>query len=148
MEEQIRSYCKGINCPFYTYRCIAYQEPSVDCPLIKKLVTSDKQYAALVPTWLQKFEKETGYMDKTEILLSPEEIIKLDDKLSEDEYWLGEQDATKSLVYEQGIFAKAQAKKFVEYLDTLEFYNDWGGESGKALRDSIKQAILEEVKDE
>ncbi|KKM93620.1 hypothetical protein LCGC14_1206510 [marine sediment metagenome] len=25
--------CKGVNCPQYTYRCIAYQEPSADCPL-------------------------------------------------------------------------------------------------------------------
>ena len=31
--------CPGINCPKYTYRCIAYGEPSVDCPLpgLKKL---------------------------------------------------------------------------------------------------------------
>jgi len=42
--------------------------------------------------------------------------------------------------------AKAQLKKVVEYLDTLEFYDDWGGKSGKMLRDSIKQALLEEVK--
>ena len=25
--------CKGVNCPQYTSRCIAYGEPSEDCPL-------------------------------------------------------------------------------------------------------------------
>ena len=43
------------------------------------------------------------------------------------------------------LVAKAQLKKVVEYLDTLGFYDDWGGESGKAIRDSIKQTILKEL---
>ena len=43
------------------------------------------------------------------------------------------------------IVAKAQLKKVVEWLDTFEFYDDFGGESGSMFRDTIKQALLKEV---
>ena len=67
--------------------------------------------------------------------------------LTEEEIWdlIGESKTTYS--EDLCIIANAQLKKVVDYLDTLEFYDDWGGESGKMLRDSIKQALLEEVKE-
>jgi len=44
--------------------------------------------------------------------------------------------------------AKAQLKKVAEYLDTFDFYKDWGGASGRMFRDEVRQALLEEVKDD
>lgn len=41
--------------------------------------------------------------------------------------------------------AKAQLKNMAEWLDTLTFYEDWGGESAEDLRDYIKQTLLKEA---
>jgi len=37
-------------------------------------------------------------------------------------------------------------KKIVEWLDTLEFYNDWGGESGKNTVEFIQANLKELIK--
>ena len=41
--------------------------------------------------------------------------------------------------------AKAQLKKFVEYLESLTFYDDAEGESAKGLCKHIKEALLREI---
>lgn len=71
------------------------------------------------------------------ILLSEEKII----SMVTDFHFSGE--TNRHILSKQ--IASAQLKKVVDYLDTLEFFDDWGGESGKSLRDQIKQAILEGV---
>ena len=40
---------------------------------------------------------------------------------------------------------KAQILKLVEWLDTLEFFDDWGGESAEIFRDIVKEALLKEI---
>ena len=40
---------------------------------------------------------------------------------------------------------RAQLKAVIGYLDSLEFYDDFGGDSGKAAIDVVRQAILKEV---
>jgi len=108
-----------------------------------------KQYAALVPTWLQEFEKEAGYMDKTEILLSPEEILKEITACYEVvDLPCGGSVEMKTLHAKS--IAKAQAKKIMEW--GLEVCPHWAEgntkEVGVLKRDCSLcwRALSEEVK--
>ena len=87
------------------------------------------------------------------ILLTEEEILKIQDEYKEESIavWDGMLSRDEKVELAFALFgipqrvAKAQLKKVVEYLCTLDFYDDWGGESGKAVRDKIMQALLKET---
>ena len=74
-----------------------------------------------------------------QILLTPIETLNVVKGI--DKAWRG---YTDDYAIHEGI-AKAQLKKVVDYLNTFEFFEDWGGECGKRTRDTIVEALQKEI---